>query len=117
MGMLKERYPKNWNKIALNIKEKANWKCQECGRKCRKVGESMEDFVKRISPLPNLSIEICLYPKRFVLTVAHLDHMPENCDENNLKALCSSCHCKMDLKAMGRKKMLKREYYGQLRLF
>lgn len=27
-----------------------------------------------------------------VLTVAHLDHQPENCDYSNLKAMCQKCH-------------------------
>ena len=31
-------------------------------------------------------------PVRVVLTVAHLDHQPENCERSNLRALCQSCH-------------------------
>ena len=27
-----------------------------------------------------------------MLTVAHLDHVPENCDPDNLRALCQRCH-------------------------
>ena len=27
-----------------------------------------------------------------VLTVAHLDHTPENCAEENLVAMCQRCH-------------------------
>jgi 5-methylcytosine-specific restriction endonuclease McrA len=27
-----------------------------------------------------------------VLTVAHLDHQPENCDPDNLMAMCQRCH-------------------------
>ena len=33
---------------------------------------------------------------RIVLTVAHLDHTPENCDYENLKALCQKCHNNYD---------------------
>jgi hypothetical protein len=29
---------------------------------------------------------------RVVLTVAHLDHQPENCDPANLRAWCQRCH-------------------------
>lgn len=43
--------------------------------------------------------------------------MPMQRDRSNLKALCSVCHCRMDLKAMPHKKMLKREREGQLNLF
>lgn len=35
------------------------------------------------------------YPGRYVkvvLTVAHLDHTPENCADDNLKAWCQRCH-------------------------
>ncbi len=31
-----------------------------------------------------------------VLTVAHLDHLPEHCDDDNLKALCQQCHNRHD---------------------
>jgi hypothetical protein len=48
--------------------------------------------------------------------VAHLNHKPEDCRPENLKALCAPCHCQMDLKAMGTKQMLKRERQGQLSL-
>jgi hypothetical protein len=27
-----------------------------------------------------------------VLTIAHLDHIPENCDFDNLRAWCQRCH-------------------------
>jgi hypothetical protein len=33
-----------------------------------------------------------------------------------LKALCTSCHCRYDLRQMGRKQYLKRERHGQLRI-
>jgi hypothetical protein len=62
---------------------------------------------------------IVLVPKigRFTLTVAHLDHTPENCGADNLRAWCSVCHCRNDLRAMPTKRMLKREFGGQLKLF
>lgn len=33
-----------------------------------------------------------------VLTVAHLDHTPENCSPDNLRALCQRCHNRYDAK-------------------
>lgn len=33
---------------------------------------------------------------RIVLTVAHLDHQPENCSDDNLKAWCQRCHNRYD---------------------
>ena len=31
-----------------------------------------------------------------VLTVAHLDHTPENCADDNLRAYCQRCHLAYD---------------------
>lgn len=36
-----------------------------------------------------------------VLTVAHLDHDPRNCDPTNLKALCQRCHLRYDTQHHG----------------
>ena len=33
---------------------------------------------------------------RVALTVAHLDHQPENCDPANLRAWCQRCHLHYD---------------------
>jgi 5-methylcytosine-specific restriction endonuclease McrA len=33
---------------------------------------------------------------RIVLTVAHLNHTPEDCRDENLKALCQRCHNRYD---------------------
>ena len=33
---------------------------------------------------------------KVVLTVAHLDHTPENNDRDNLRALCQACHLAYD---------------------
>ena len=33
---------------------------------------------------------------RIVLTIAHLDHTPENCQPENLRALCQRCHLAYD---------------------
>lgn len=43
-----------------------------------------------------------------VLTVAHLDHQPENCADDNLAALCQRCHNRYDLpmRRAGRKERL-----------
>lgn len=58
---------------------------------------------------------------RFILTVAHLDHNPANCDRQNLKALCSVCHLRNDhshhLKNASRTRFLKKQVDGQLSLF
>ncbi|NEP59023.1 MAG: hypothetical protein F6K31_18705 [Symploca sp. SIO2G7] len=126
MPMIRDLYPANWDEIALQIKTEANWCCAECGRPCRQPGESPEDAIARIerSNHPKVSelwdvvedAEPVARLGRFKLTVAHLDHEPGNCDRNNLKALCAPCHGTYDLKQMGRKRVLKAERAGQLRI-
>ena len=134
MPMNRKLYPKNWNAIALEVKQAAGWQCEECGRPCRQPGESVDNLALRLAELdPNENSYLAeLYeehhdhetgewgyipkPQRFTLTVAHLDHVPENCDRANLRAWCSVCHCRYDLKAMRTKKRLKAERLGQLTL-
>ena len=42
MPMEKSRYPKEWPEIARRIKANAGWKCQKCGKQCRKPGEKLD---------------------------------------------------------------------------
>lgn len=128
MPMNRKLYPKNWDTIARTIKTETNWHCESCDRPCRTPGETDHDLIDRLSPTPwgrDLFDEVMddehglvQVPKltRFTLTVAHLDHIPENCDRTNLKAWCTVCHCRYDLKAMALKKQLKLERVGQMRL-
>ena len=71
----KNRYPKNWKEIRASILERADNKCEFCG-------------------VPNYTIKP--NGSKVVLTVAHLDHTPENCDPSNLRALCQKCHNQYD---------------------
>lgn len=133
MLMNRKLYPANWEAIALAIKTEVNWTCEECGRPCRRPVESDGELCDRITANHPVWIKqladvredvlfgrrvIIRTPKltRFTLTVAHLDHQPENCDRSNLRAWCSVCHCRYDLKAMPTKKRLKAEREGQLNL-
>jgi len=75
----RKRYPDNWAEISLDIRNnRANNKCEFCGAKNKK-------------PHP-------ITGSKVVLTVAHLDHTPENCHYDNLKALCQKCHLSYDAK-------------------
>ncbi|OLP15607.1 HNH endonuclease [Leptolyngbya sp. 'hensonii'] len=124
MPMDRRLYPENWEAIALAIKEAAGWKCQQCGRDCRRPGESDGELIDRVwDKSPDLfeteeNEEFGLHqvPKfgRFVLTVAHLNHIPQDCRPENLRALCAPCHCRYDLAAMATKRRLKQEREGQL---
>jgi hypothetical protein len=45
---------------------------------------------------------------KIVLTIAHLDHTPEHCEPENLKALCQLCHLSYDAKRKARDLMERR---------
>lgn len=77
MPMERWRYPANWREIARRVKDEANWTCENCGKACRKPNEPF-DTHKR------------------TLTVAHLNHIPEDCRRENLRALCAPCHLRYD---------------------
>lgn len=75
----KHRYPEDWKEISEYIRfVRADNKCEVCG------AENYKPHPKTYS--------------KVVLTVAHLDHMPENCDHDNLKAMCQRCHLRYDAK-------------------
>jgi hypothetical protein len=122
--MDRKLYPANWDTIALEIKNSVDWVCENCGRPCRKPRETIEDLEDRVREWPDSHEDYesdedgfsgqIFKSGRFVLTVAHLDHVPSNCDRINLRAWCAPCHCRYDLSQMGRKKILKLEREGQL---
>jgi 5-methylcytosine-specific restriction endonuclease McrA len=101
----KSRYPANWEQISKRIRERAGYKCEWCGAENGKRHPVTGSHV--------------------VLTVAHLDHTPENCEDSNLVALCQRCHLRYDAKLHGkhaaetrrRKKRAVIEAAGQMRLF
>jgi hypothetical protein len=78
------RYPKDWPAISPRIRrDRAGWRCEQKdanGVRCRAIhGEPHPDTGSKV-----------------VLTVAHLDHTPENCDDGNLMAMCQRCHNRYD---------------------
>ncbi|HEY3281563.1 MAG TPA: HNH endonuclease [Armatimonadota bacterium] len=91
MPMKRHLYPPEWRAIALAVKQAADWTCRECGRVCRRAGEPYVDWILRVD-----NWEALEHPRRFVLTVAHLDHDPSNNVSSNLRALCSVCHLRHD---------------------
>jgi 5-methylcytosine-specific restriction endonuclease McrA len=78
MPFHKERYPENWKEISLRIRARAGGKCEFCGAENYKT-----------HPVTGSKV---------VLTCAHLDHDPQNCTDENLKALCQRCHLTYDAK-------------------
>ena len=95
MPMDRARYPRDWKRISFEVKQEAGWCCEECGKKCYRPGE----------PCPD---------RRYVLTVAHLNHRPEDCRRENLRALCSQCHLRYDARHHAETRRQRRT--GQTRL-
>lgn len=71
------QYPPDWPAIARRIKDHADWRCQECGKACRRPGEAFDTHQR-------------------TLTVAHINPDPMDVRDENLLALCAPCHLRMD---------------------
>ena len=75
----KSRYPDNWAAISQRIRfERAGGRCEF---------EGCTAMHGQPHPLTGAIV---------VLTVAHLDHTPENCVDDNLRAGCQRCHNRYD---------------------
>ncbi len=84
-----KRYPKDWKEISVRIRfERAGGQC-ECEGECGKhvSGVRCEGRHGHINPKTK---------RRICLTTAHLDHVPENVDDANLRAFCNACHLAYD---------------------
>ena len=110
-------YPSNWKAIATRIKKNVQWTCQNCKRPCRKPNVSWVDFSQWLLNTGQIgwyanAFEVnedgsyTEHMQRFTLTVAHLDHRPENSSDVNLKALCFPCHARYDVSQMALKRSL-----------
>jgi len=80
----RKRYPKNWKEIRVDILKRANNRCEGSPKypDCRAINYQKHPVTG----------------SKVVLTVAHLDHTPENCDYKNLRAWCQRCHLTYDAK-------------------
>jgi cytochrome c553 len=99
----KALYPANWNEIRASILKRAGNKCEFCGVANHLVGwrDERGRFVEAPGAMPGeLAAERGDGTKmiRIVLTIAHLDHNPENSHPENLRALCQRCHNRQDQK-------------------
>ena len=85
----KDRYPENWaTEIVPAIRERSGGRC-ECEGEC---GRGTHD-----GRCPNLDRQPAYGTgSTVILTTAHLDHTPENCDMENLRHMCQGCHLHYD---------------------
>ena len=79
---MRSRYPANWREIRAAILVRA-------GDRCEGSPAYPDCRAPNGEPHP-------VTGSRVVLTVAHLDHTPENCEPENLKAMCQRCHLTYD---------------------
>ena len=96
------RYPKNWDEISKRIRNKrAGGRC-ECDGRC---GHDHTEVVFQSPTGWRLTSNRCAALNSFphpvtgskvVLTVAHLNHKPEDNREENLLAMCQRCHLAHD---------------------
>ncbi len=99
------RYPKHWPAIRASILERARYRCEwpGCGAVHHSVGlwkgglffciaNSVQDVGMEADTLSDGGDKLI----RIVLTIAHRDHTPENCDPDNLAAWCQRHHLAYD---------------------
>lgn len=88
----KKLYPDNWKEISERIRyERADNRCEHH----RIINYDREGAVwgrcNAKNGQPSLQTGSIV-----VLTVAHLDHNPGNCEDDNLEAMCQRCHLRYD---------------------
>lgn len=83
------RYPPDWPAISKRIRRRARGRC-ECKGECDRAGHPRGRCHERNSQPART------FRGKVVLTVAHLNHTPEDCSDENLKAMCQACHLSYD---------------------
>lgn len=91
------RYPRNWKQIRAAILERAKHRCEQCGvpnysYRNRSTGEVTTDEMQ----VETWALSDGQRSTRIVLTIAHLNHTPEDCRPDNLRAWCQRCHLAHD---------------------
>jgi hypothetical protein len=80
----RNRYPKYWPIIRAEILERAMHRCE--GSPAYPTCRAMNGDEHPVTG------------SKVILTIAHLDHQPENNDPTNLRAWCQRCHLTYDAK-------------------
>lgn len=99
------RYPPDWKQIRERVLERASNRCEGSPAypDCRvpngwlrnnDTGETTDDgmLAEAWELADGNSVTL------IVLTIGHLDHTPENCALDNLRAWCQRCHLTYDAK-------------------
>lgn len=108
----KHRYPPDWKQIRERILARADNRCEKCKvlnrtRIARGGGDDAGTYMTDDAEVFNAETGEHLGQCRMsdyhvdrmvdiVLTIAHLDHQPENCADDNLRAWCQMHHLRHD---------------------
>lgn len=115
----KHRYPKDWAEVRARILKRAGNRCEHagCGARNYSVGFwaiengayrwvahwGQNDNQRTYTEAREVAAELHWSrsqegrkPTIIVLTIAHLDHQPENCTDDNLAAMCQRHHLAHD---------------------
>lgn len=109
----RSRYPANWKEIRARILARAADCCEQCNARNGEIivrGSGKDAGTYMTNEAKVFDAETGEYIGQWhmsnyecngkgvtiVLTIAHMDHMPEHCDDDNLKALCQRCHLAYD---------------------
>lgn len=76
------RYPADWQEIRQRILDRA-------GNRCEGSPDYPDCRADNYRPHPVTGSPV-------VLTIGHLDHVPEHCADDNLRAWCQRCHLTYD---------------------
>jgi hypothetical protein len=104
----KARYPKDWPQIRERIRARSGNRCEclgECG-----LRHVAGDKGNQLDLPPSLWTDAApgmrctavngephpATKSKVVLTVAHLNHVPEDCDDQNLRHFCQRCNNRYD---------------------
>ena len=90
-------YPANWPELARACKARANWQCEQCGIRQHTIAVSRRGT-----------------PYIVYLGAAHVNHDKGNPDPE-LKALCISCHAKLDYQRKQRERQVRLEVMKHLK--
>lgn len=143
----KHRYPADWPDVRERILKRANYRCEHvdqfgrrCGARQYSVGwwsalmagcwewrpgwgqndnpRTYQDARAVAAGMFHAQGECDEKPIVIVLTVAHLDHVPEHCDDTNLQAMCQRHHLAHDHQHhMANAQATRRARSGNLELF
>ena len=86
------RYPADWKAIVARIRVRSGGRCEgdgRCGRPRYHIGDDGRCVNVDRQPAVRTGSTV-------ILTTAHLDHVPEHCDDDNLMHMCQGCHLHYD---------------------